>query len=318
MLTRRDFLMTIAASTVLRSAEMTGPILQPDRPWEGSCAIAFGGGIHKTRFGYRCYYLANFTRVCLAVSDDGLTWDKPDWGIVPGTNILLEIAAMDSFAVWPDGRRWVMCVSQRSGGPLQLFTSRTGLWWNREATMPFAGDRTTLWFNPVKGTWTFNVRMGGGTGGDPRRIDRVESDTFIPTTWAPQEWLRAELADAGGDQAHLAAGQTQLYAVDVVPDGSRLIGLFTIFRGIEDGRPKLNDVCLGFSTNGDSFTREYTPVLTRGDKGSWHWGNVQSATGGLIRLSPDRVRLYASGRSGFPSGNGICAMGYRDVSLRQV
>lgn len=312
-MTRRDFLAGVAMS-VLRSPIMQGPILTPDQPWEGACAMPFSGGIWKTAYGYRCYYLANFTRVCLAVSDDGLHWEKPDLGIVAGTNILLDLPNMDSFSVWHHERRWYMTVSQRSGGPLQLFTSKIGLWWTHEATMPFAGDRTTMWYNPIKARWTFNVRMGGGTGGDPRRIDRVESETFVPTTWAPERWLTAHPQDAT-DEAALWAGQAQLYAVDVVPDRGRLIGLFTIWRGQEHGRPKLNDVCLGYSANGDTFTREYTPVLTCGEKGSWHWGNVQSVTNGLVRLSASHVRLYASGRDGRDGGNGVCSLGYRDLRL---
>lgn len=304
MVSRRDFMRGLAGS-LLRSPAMQGPILCPDRPWEGSCAMPFGGGIHKTRVGYRCWYLANFHHVCLAVSDDGLQWEKPDWGVVPGTNILLTIPDMDSFSVCPDGRAWVMSVSRRSGGGLRLFTSRNGLWWNLAAEPGWAGDRTTLWWNPVRERWTFNVRMGAGIGGDPRRIDRVESETFIPKDWQPEPWLCAEPGD--GERA-------QLYALDVVPDQGRLVGLFTIWRGLEGNRPKLNDVCLGFSKDGERWTREYTPVLTRGSRGAWNYGNVQSVTGGLIRFG-NRVRLYASGRDGQDGGNGVCTMGYREIQF---
>lgn len=309
-LSRRAFLAGAAVS-LLRSAEMQGPILQPDQPWEGSCAMPFGGGIWQTRGGWRCYYLANFYRVCLAFSDDGLTWRKPDLGVVPGTNILLEIPDMDSFSVWPDpAGGWAMCVSKRSGGGLKLFRSLAGLWWVQVGEMPWAGDRTTIWHNRVKNTWVFNVRAGAGTGGDPRRIDRVESASFVPAVWELQPWLKAQPGDGVDD-----AGSVQLYAVDVVPDGDRLVGLFTIWRGLEDGRPKLNDVCLGFSKDGDDWAREFDPVLTRGRPGSWHWGNVQSVTGGLVRVGRDRVRIYASGRDGRDGGNGVCSLGYREIVL---
>lgn len=293
----------------LRSPEMQGPILQPDKPWEGGCAMPFSGGLWKTAHGYRLYYLANFNRVCLAVSDDGLRWDKPDWGVIPGTNVLLEIAGMDSFSVVPHDHQWHMIASTQGGGKLRLLTSRHGLWWQQAGEMPWAGDRTTLWWNPAKERWTFNVRQGQGIGGDPRRIDRVESETFIPRTWEPREWLRADFGD--GD---IFSGAAQLYAVDVVPDRDRLCGLFTIWKGLEANRPKLNDVYLGFSKDGDVFEREYTPVLTMGSKGSWNYGNVQSVTGGLIRIG-ERVRLYASGRDGIDGGNGKCSMGYREFPL---
>lgn len=311
MLTRRSFLAGTIGS-LLQPSDMQGPILSADRPWEGTCAMPFGGGIYVSGGTWRCYYLANFTRVCLAFSEDGLTWTKPDLGIVPGTNILLEIASMDSFSVVPHEGRWYMTVSQRSGGPLRLFTSRNGLWWTQAGVMPWAGDRTTLWWNPAKEKWTFNVRMGGGTGGDPRRIDRVESDTFVPRTWQPEPWLRAEAQD-GADEA----GTVQLYAVDVIPDAARgLIGLLTIWRGIEPNRPKRNEVCLAFSQDGDTWERQTTPILTMGPRGSWHFGNVQSVTGGVHRVN-GIYRLYASGRSGEAgtSGNGLCSLGYREMAI---
>ncbi len=310
MLSRRELLWGAAASLLLRSDALRGPILQPDRPWEGACAMPFSGGVHRVGSTWRAYYLANFNRVCLAFSDDGLVWTKPDLGIFPGTNILLETANMDSFSVVPHLGQWHMTISERSGGPLRLLTSKNGIWFTQVAVMPWAGDRTTLWWNPFKERWTFNVRAGAGCCADPRRIDRVESETFIPAKWEPEPWLRAEEGDGPGD-----GGDAQLYAVDVVPDGNRLIGLFTIWRGLEPGRPKLNDVCLGFSSTGDSWRREFDPILTRGEAGSWRWGNVQGCTGGFQRLSPIHGRLYCSGRDGRDGGNGICAMGYRDVVL---
>lgn len=280
--------------------------------------MPFGGGVFRIEREWRLYYLANFDRVCVAFSEDGLTWTKPDLGVVPGTNILLTIPTMDSFSVCHHEGRWYMTVSERSGGVLRLFESRGGLWWRQVAAPGWAGDRTTLWWNPVKARWTFNVRAGAGTGGDPRRIDRVESETFIPKAWEPVPWRRAELADAGGDQAALDAGAVQLYAVDVVPDGTRLIGLFTLYRGQNATRPKLNDVSLGMSEDGgDTWQRPFQPVLGRSEvPGAWNYGNVQSASQGLIRLSPWQVRLYASGRAGDGTGgNGVCATGYKEIVL---
>lgn len=309
-MTRRTFLAASVGAFVRLEDGMRGPILSPDQPWEGTCAMPFSGGIFKIGATWRCYYLANFNRVCLAFSDDGLTWTKPDLGIVPGTNILLEIATMDSFSVALQAGQWHMTVSQRSGGPLMLFTSRNGLWWNHVGTMPWAGDRTTLWFNPVKERWTFNVRAGGGIGGDPRRIDRVESATFIPKVWAPEPWLRARAED-GADES----GTVQLYAVDVVPQADRLVGLFTLWRGQFGTRPKMNDVCLGFSADGDAWTRHQQPVLTLGPAGSWHYGNVQSVSNG-VHVVNGTTRLYASGRAGDgKGGNGICRLGYKEITL---
>jgi len=308
MLNRRQFLAgTVGACLPSYADAMRGPILVPDQPWEGTCAMPFSGGIWNVGGSWRCYYLANYTRVCLAFSDDGLTWMKPDLGIIAGTNVLLELRTMDSFSVWLHEGLWHMTISQRSGGPLMLLTSRNGIRWHVVGSMGWAGDRTTFWFNPAKDRWTFNVRNGAGIGGDPRRIDRVESETFIPKTWTPQPWLRARVED-GADEA----GSVQLYALDVVPMADRLIGLFTLWRGQPLDRPKLNDVCLGFSTDGETWTRHQQPILTYGSRGQWNFGNVQSVGHGVHYVN-GKYRLYASGRSGQPSGNGVCALGYREV-----
>lgn len=313
MPSRRQFLSGLAASLFqVDLRQMHGPILRPDKPHEGSCAMPFSGGVFRRPHGWMCFYLANFNRICLAFSDDGLSWVKPNLGIVPGTNILLEIAGMDSCSVLHDGAKWRMCVSAQSGGPLRLLSSWNGLWWSQDTVMPWAGDRTTIWRHP-DGRYVFNVRAGMGTGGDPRRIDRVVSDVWPPTVWEPQRWLQADDKDGPGD-----GGPAQLYALDVVPDGPRLVGLFTILRQYEPTRPKLNDVCLGFSTDGgETWKRDYSPVLTRSETpGAWNYGNVQGCSGGLVRLSPWHVRLYASGRAGDgKGGNGVCSMGCKEIVL---
>lgn len=310
MLSRRQLLTGLVGHLLPAYSDMRGPILIPDQPWEGACAMPFSGGIWKLGASWRCYYLANYTRVCVAFSDDGLTWTKPDLGIFPGTNILIEMPTMDSCSVLLHLGTWYMTISQRSGGPLALLTSKNGLWWHSAGVMPWAGDRTTFWWNPANERFTFNVRNGGGTGSDPRRIDRVESDTFIPKRWQPETWLKADDGDGLGD-----GGPAQLYAVDVIPQSDRLVGLFTIWRGQQANRPKLNDVCLGFSKDGETWERSYTPILTRGEAGSWHYGNVQSVGNGLIRVGTV-YRLYASGRAGDgKNGNGLCSMGYREIGV---
>lgn len=272
--------------------------------------MPFSGGVFRLADEWRLFYLADYQRVCWAVSDDGLSWRK--------LGVLMESSAMDSFSVAHHAGRWYMTISQRSGGPLRLLESADGVRWADVAVMPWAGDRTTCWWNPFKERWTFNVRNGQGTGGDPRRIDRVESATFIPKAWEPQRWLQADVHDAEDNPEIFDAGLAQLYALDVAPDGNRLVGLFTIWKGQQPGRPKLNDVYLGFSTDGgDTWQRRYTPVLTRSETpGAWNYGNVQSCSGGLVRLSPWHVRLYCSGRSGDGTGgNGTCSMGFKDVIL---
>ncbi|HEV2294767.1 MAG TPA: hypothetical protein VGR35_13010 [Tepidisphaeraceae bacterium] len=67
-------------------AESIGPVLKLDKPWEYLVAYA---NVIKVGDEYRMYYEALPTRnsevpgnICLATSKDGLTWTKPELGIV--------------------------------------------------------------------------------------------------------------------------------------------------------------------------------------------------------------------------------------------
>lgn len=310
--TRRSFLAGVAGLAVQWSEMSDRPVLVPDKPWEGSCAMPFSGGLWKVGDRYACWYLADFRRVCLAYSQDGLTWEKPDLGVAAGTNIVLEPNGVDSCCIVPDpdGDGFVMSVSTPNGGPVRLFLSPDGVRWEYLATLGEAGDRTTMFFDHINDRWVFNVRAGGGTDGDPRRIDRVSSDSLLPKAWKPEPWLRASFLDG--------VPPAQLYAFDAVPMGDQLLGLFTIYKGNADDRPKLNEVWAGRSTDGITFSRSsLDPVLRMSETpGAWNRGNVQSVCGAPIKVG-DKYRLYASGRAGVPGTgqNGICSMGFGEVSL---
>jgi len=64
-------------------------------------------------------------------------------------------------------------------------------------------------------------------------------------------------------------------------------------------RPKINEVCVGFSRDGFHWhrpdRRSFFPVSER--RGTWNWGNVQSV-GGCCLVVGDRLYFYMSGRKG--------------------
>ncbi len=96
----------------------------------------------------------------------------------------------------------------------------------------------------------------------------------------------------------------ELYNLDCVAYESVLLGLFSIWRGdknIPAGRPKPNEVCVGFSRDGWHWHRpERKPFLAVSEKaGDWNWGNVQSAGGGCLIVG-DELWFYHSGRAGSP------------------
>ena len=65
----------------VQQAQKSDPILVPDRPWEEG-GIASVKGIVRRNDRYEMYYSTDGGRQCLAVSEDGATWTKPELGIV--------------------------------------------------------------------------------------------------------------------------------------------------------------------------------------------------------------------------------------------
>lgn len=289
-------------------------VLWPTEPWEAACAMPFSGGVHRDAADglWKCWYMGGWPKapaLGLALSADGLHWAKPHQDVVAGTNIVLDARGqgLDTATVVPHGGRWYLGLTRGPLGPLELYDSADGVHWGYQGQTPPVGDRTTLFYNHLRGRWGFSVRTGAGCCGDPRRAELVESETFVPTAWAPQPWLAADALDPceGG---YCGAPQAQLYAVDVVPHGDRLLALLTVWRGLQPNRPKLNDVCWAVSADGLTWSRpDRHPVLeVSDDPASWHYGNVQGVAGGVHHVN-GQWRVYGSGRSAAEA----CALGVR-------
>ena len=65
----------------VQQARKSDPILLADRPWEEG-GIASVKGIFRRNDRHEMYYSTISGCQCLAVSEDGATWTKPDLGIV--------------------------------------------------------------------------------------------------------------------------------------------------------------------------------------------------------------------------------------------
>ena len=96
--------------------------------------------------------------------------------------------------------------------------------------------------------------------------------------------------------------RTELYTLDAVGYESVMLGLFTIFHGdgnVPPGRPKPNNLCVGFSRDGFHWyrpdRRAFIPLSEK--QGDWNYGNVQSA-GGCCLVVGDKLHFYVSGRAG--------------------
>jgi hypothetical protein len=325
-----DFL--IARTTLQRHFHRTtylseSPVLMPDKPWEeagtpAACAMPFSDAvIYDTDDRlFKCWYMAGLKarHTCLAISEDGIRWTKPDWGVVAGTNIVVPFHlthGRDSHTVFRDRADTTWRFRMQSSGsgqeysPQWLYRSRDGIRWERFGETPSAGDRTTMFFNPFRNVWVYSLRSGGEVGGRARHRLYQESAALVPETWQPVFWTSADAQDSyeAGANGH----PPQLYNLDCVAYESVLLGLFTIFRGDVADRPKLNDVVWGMSRDGFHWWRpDRRPFISVGARGAWNAGNVQSA-GGCCLIVGDQLHFYVSGRQGIPGTPepGTCTTG---------
>ena len=311
-----DFL--VADSTLTREFHQAVyhpacPLIKPDRPWEstprGPMAMPFSDGVWYDPADrlFKAWYMAGYWGpLAYAFSGDGIGWEKPPLDLKQGTNIALDIAR-GSTTVWldhdePDPARRFKLFRQIEGAPptFALHFSKDGIHWS--GPMALSGtskDRSTLFYNPFRKVWIFSLK-DDNRNGRMRRYwesrDIVSGFNWVKRT-APV-WVGADPLDAPRADLKRAA---QLYNLDAVAYESLLLGLFTIWRGQPEDRPKPNEILAGFSRDGFHWHRPHRkaliPVSER--RGDWNWGNVQSA-GGCVLVVRDKLYFYCSGRSGTP------------------
>ena len=195
------------------------PVLKPETPSEtervSATACPFDDGVaYDPETGrFLLWYLACYPgSTALAVSDDGTNWVRPDFGILPGTNLIipheLPRRHRDSFCPFRDP--WAEDPAERfkaylfnrdetfdaSGKRIKLvrenwlMTSPDGIHWNRLGQVPIHGDDgTNLHYNPFRNKWVLNMK----TGYRKRRVrSYIECDRFRDFLE-----LRPENPDAG-------------------------------------------------------------------------------------------------------------------------
>ena len=300
------------------------PVLRPDAPWEGTQAIPFSDGVWYDPADelFKMWYYAGKDLTCLATSRDGIHWEKPKLDVQPGTNVVLA-ARRDSSTVILDHleqdpqKRFKLFRSHNAPHPLgysrgiwglSLHYSPDGIHWSDPVRRTgWVGDRSTVFYNPFRRAWIYSLRNPDWKG--PRQRYYWESRNLeSDPTWdldksPPRPWITADERDLPFPGTTVPA---QLYNLDAVAYESLLLGFFTILRGDVDnrtpvtpGRPKPNNVCIGYSRDGFHWSRpdrnaffDYTEENT-----AWNWGNVQSAGGGCLIVG-DRLYFYVSGRRG--------------------
>lgn len=307
------------------------PVLTADKEWElgdgTPMAMPFSGGVWYDPADrmFKLWYMGGYNRnLCYATSPDGVSWTRPDLDVVPGTNIVIPGGATESNTLWldlaeTDPQRRCKFFSERGGaiGFLTYRTSPDGIhgWSAEQWQSGRCGDRSTVFYNPFRKKWVFNLRESYPPGYRGRAKRYWEADDVNDSSaaqWPAQNqaplWVTA---DRGQDAPDVRIGLApQLYHLDCLAYESVMLGMFSIFRGyfhadssegraVDPGRPKHNSVSLGFSRDGFHWQRpDHRTFLDLSDeRGAWNWGNVQSVGGGVLVVG-DQLYFYASGRAG--------------------
>ena len=262
---------------------------------------------------FKMWYMGGYGgSVCLARSEDGVRWTRPELDVKKGTNVV-HPGPRDSSTVWLDHdaadpkQRFKLFLSHSECGRFgqSVYYSADGVHWGeRVVRTGSTGDRTTAFYNPFRKVWVYSTRHGWGV---PRRRRYWETPDLVKgPQWDaigdPGMWAAADARDT---QREDLKTPPQLYNLDCVAYESLVLGLFSIWRGDlnkPEGRPKPNNVCAGFSRDGFHWSRPDRRAFidVSEAKGDWNWGNVQSA-GGCCLVVGDELWFYHSGRAGSPT-----------------
>jgi hypothetical protein len=315
------------------------PVFKPETTEEmdnGNCPMAapFNDGCwYDPHDGlFKLWYMPGwFHTMALAVSRDGIYFERPVFDVVPGTNLVWPpqpYYERDGALVWLDNEspdtasRYKMFQFYRfgkqgeTGKPFEgwLQTSPDGIHWSIPTVTTSVGDNSSFFYNPFRKKWCMSIRRGismENTKGLPyglRARFYHEADDFLSgAQWDPQNdeslWQLTDSIDK--PDPRFPEHPVALYDLNVTPYESLMVGLFAVFRGPENniceemGIPKTIDLELGFSRDGFHFTRpERTPFLAASRKeGDWNRAYLHAA-GGLCLVVNDELRFYFTGFSG--------------------
>ena len=210
------------------------------------------------------------------------------------------------------------CASTARG---MVMTSPDGIRWSPPAATGYAGDRSTMFYNPFTKKWCFSLRSYAGP---PllRMRDYAEGDDFFAAAqWGNRNESRA-VHWAGVDELDEPLPELgippQLYNLDAAPYESLMLGMFQLHYGPpneeceKSGRPKITGLEFAYSRDGFHWHRpeRRCAILPEPEKYPWERGYVQSL-GNVCTVGEDKITFYYTGFAGDPGAGDKMAM-YRN------
>ncbi len=324
-----------------------GPVVKADKPWEAESAISGPytyGTILRDGAKFRLWYqfLNEGNQVGYAESYDGVSWEKPELGLInfkgsTKNNIVVSAADVDatggvchnpSVIKLPGaeaGRRYSLWGFDSGSGHARVAFSPDGLRWKyapeTKKTALFTSSDVVNFFYDVyhsrfAATWKTRNRRGRAVG----------------VAWAeePLKWTKPVdgpvfVAD------DLDAEATQVYGMPVFPYQGLYIGLPWLYRAryfkfgkysipkmheAQEDSPRSVDVEFAWSWDLINWTRPCPRSLfiRRGEKGAWDHGMIYTARAPVIR--GDKLLFLYGGCASFHDDRNVrAAIGLASLRL---
>jgi hypothetical protein len=318
--------------TVHPARTRAAPVLEPQRPWEGSRVYIYGSVYSEPAGGQlTMWYLGHpdadekgrtpavpgFRNgkgdvVLYATSQDGLHWDRPSLGLhsfqgSTANNIVFDLHSPSVLrdAREPDpARRFKMLGSLR--GAYYAAVSPDGTHWTRypgEQPVLKSSDNISLTQDPVTGDFLAYHRHS--TKSDGRSISLSRSRDF--RSWS--EPVLTFAADAADNAWTKNPGErTEVNNLAVFPHAAGYIGLPTIFRVLGADRPAAEltpgqsptdgiiDVQLITSADGRRWQRTDPRVnmIPRGARGSFDAGAILGVASTCVQVGEQTWVYYTA------------------------
>jgi hypothetical protein len=251
------------------------------------------------------YETSWFGPVAMAVSKDGLQWDRPQFDVRPGSNIVSPIGITpDSWTVvrnWDSSdpeHKWAMYI-QPPGGSQQgsSWASPDGIHWGRRVVTGETGDRSSMFYNPFRKKWVYSLRAGFPGRGRARKY--LECNDYLgDAQWTEGDKVPWAMADELDPPDPYIGDAAQLYNLDAVAYESIMLGLFEIHRGpgnqicAKAGVPKITELNFAYSRDGFHWDRpDRRAQIPAERKDVWDRGYVQSL-GNVCTVVGDKLLFY--------------------------
>lgn len=302
------------------------PVVESDRPWEHRILAMFGSVLRNPAGGYYMYYYSWPTgtpgMTCLAESEDGFRWNKPELGVVENrgscaNNIVIKPDTLNdgpSVMIDPDDPQnpYKMLIFQCSGETwsdhwgIYGYESTDGIRWSPTAPhkLLLAGDRTNLMATKPGGRYVMYTRHKDmfqhcGT----RAVYISESEDY--RIWSePELVLAPDLIDEP---------DVEYYGMSVFERNGWFFGLLEYWRSATDTM----DIHLVYSRDGRNWQHPYPrePFIAATYDWNRKWNSC--ASNGPIIINEQMV-FYFGGRftsHHYDSAQQHGAIGYASLPL---